>query len=103
MQEHMRLDSVVCLCDSPRLLRTLIPPSASGENATSIGAQAVVVTADALAQSSTDASASLVMSQLALSDRVLLNKSDLMTPDEVSISFDRLKVAMHVPPVADPS
>lgn len=29
-------------------------------------------------------SAGLVMSQLALSDRVLLNKSDLITPEEVS-------------------
>lgn len=83
----MRLDSVVCLCDSPRLLRTLIPSSVIGETADSIGAQAVAGTADALAPSATDASATLVMSQLALSDRVLLNKSDLITSSEVSVAF----------------
>lgn len=82
VQEHVRLDAVVCLCDSPRLLRTLVaspspppPPPACASTAP-------------VAASATDgAAATLVLSQLALSDRVLLNKSDLITADEVIIVF----------------
>lgn len=82
----MRLDAVVCLCDSPRLLRTLIPSSASGENATT-GESSSSSTSSEQVAGIEDASAVLVMSQLALSDRILLNKSDLVTSDEVSVSF----------------
>lgn len=92
VQEHVRLDAVVCLCDSPRLLRTLVappppPPPPLARASTSVVAS---TTDGASAEGSSAAgpaaaaAATLVMSQLALSDRVLLNKSDLITPAEVS-------------------
>lgn len=111
VQEHVRLDAVVCLCDSPRLLRTLVapppppPPPASapvvasaadgtgaegsalageGSGQTSGSSAAGPAAATAAAATAAAAAATLVMSQLALSDRVLLNKSDLITPAEVS-------------------
>lgn len=110
VQEHVRLDAVVCLCDSPRLMRTLLAPTpppppplaralapvaasttdgagaeggsealAEEEDEQKSGSSAAGPAAEAAA-----AAATLVMSQLALSDRVLLNKSDLITADEVS-------------------
>lgn len=95
----MRLDAVVCLCDSPRLLRALVtppPPSSAatigasnsadgdalGDLSATVG-QGGEVTTDDKSGGGGGAAASLVMSQLALSDRVLLNKSDLITPSEV--------------------
>lgn len=99
VQEHVRLDAVVCLCDSPRLLRTLVArghaltgaatdPTPSDRGSGSSGSRdgEVVATNDRKGErddSEGDSTATLVMSQLALSDRVLLNKSDLMTPSEV--------------------
>ena len=90
VQEHVRLDAVVCLCDSPRLLRTLLPPVAAAAAATSEqsamggGRGGKVDAADGSGGvSASDSKAELVMGQLALSDRVLLNKSDLLTPAEV--------------------
>lgn len=89
VQEHVRLDAVVCLCDSPRLLRTLLPPTAaaaSEQSAVGGGGGGKVDAADGSGGvSASDSRAELVMGQLALSDRVLLNKSDLLTPAEVWI------------------
>lgn len=45
------------------------------------------VVAEKAGKKTSDVSAALVMSQLALSDRVLLNKSDLITPEEVCVRF----------------
>lgn len=94
VQEHVRLDAVVCLCDSPRLLSILAaPPSAAlsargadeavGEGSSSHREEGKVGVAEEGGASTGGSSAPLVMSQLALSDRVLLNKSDLITPAEV--------------------
>lgn len=115
VQEHVRLDAVVCLCDSPRLLRTLLPPPPPTATATAATATAAVAGAGAAAaksegstveggggekvgaadgsgesESASDSKARLVMSQLALSDRVLLNKSDLLTPAEVCIQQNKM-------------
>lgn len=92
VQEHVRLDAVVCLCDSPRLLRTLLPPPAADAAAATSEGWAVegaggveVGAANGSGESASDSKAKLVMGQLALSDRVLLNKSDLLTPAKVWI------------------
>ncbi|CAM9600127.1 unnamed protein product [Scytosiphon promiscuus] len=117
VQEHVRLDAVVCLCDSPRLLRELVaPPPPPSPSAATIGAP-ISADGDAIEkassmvregdQGSSDgrpgeggggggggggaAAANLVMSQLALSDRVLLNKSDLITPAEGEALVDAVK------------
>lgn len=90
VQEHVRLDAVVCLCDSPRLLRTLVASTTSNA-----GAEGSAPAEEGSGQTSDSsgtgpaaaAAATLVMSQLALSDRVLLNKSDLITPAEVSSTY----------------
>lgn len=97
VQEHVRLDAVVCLCDSPRLLRTLVSqPESAGRDATEVDDEGAAtnigdekegtrVASNGYHAETVDATASLVASQLALSDRVLLNKSDLITSDEVRI------------------
>ena len=103
VQEHVRLDAVVCLCDSPRLLRTLVappsPPTPPSAPVVASAADGAGVEGSALAEEGSGqtgdsgaaaaAAAALVMSQLALSDRVLLNKSDLITPAEVSLWHPR--------------
>lgn len=110
VQEHVRLDAVVCLCDSPRLLRTLVessppppppPPLSAGApaslvasktNAAATGVESSALAGEGSEQTSESnstgptaaaAASTLVISQLALSDRVLLNKSDLITAAEV--------------------
>lgn len=78
VQEHVRLDAVVCLCDSPRLLPTLVlpppPPMPAAEEGDGQPSDS----------SAAGGAAALVMSQLALSDRILLNKSDMITTTDVS-------------------
>eukprot|EP00752_Nemacystus_decipiens_P007212 g6455.t1 len=108
VQEHVRLDAVVCLCDSPRLLRALVAPppppppvpahvvpSAAAGGADTKGSacaeEASEETSDLGAARPAAATATLVMSQLALSDRVLLNKSDLVTPAEGDALVDAVK------------
>lgn len=98
VQEHVRLDAVVCLCDSPRLLRMLVapPPTAVSAGDGDAGAKRSVLAVEGGEQAgndSSDAAATLVMSQLALSDRVLLNKSDLITPAEVRFFSPRVQAA----------
>ena len=89
----------MCLCDSPRLLRLLVPPTAGAGAAVTAdggddtaaaatveggdGEEKVGAAGGSGESASDDSKAKLVMSQLALSDRVLLNKSDLLTPAEV--------------------
>ena len=94
----MRLDAVVCLCDSPRLLRALVAPPPPPKNleskiegrAESSGDREVEISWRDTEEADIKSSTALVMSQLALSDRVLLNKADLITREEVSAppSFD---------------
>ncbi|CAM9831150.1 unnamed protein product, partial [Sphacelaria rigidula] len=81
------LDGVIIECSGLDELAPILQV----KTADSIGAQAVAGTADALAPSATDASATLVMSQLALSDRVLLNKSDLITSSEGNALVEAVK------------
>lgn len=92
VQEHVRLDAVVCLCDSPRLVRTLMappppPPTTTEDKGDAKSSTPVEESGEEGAtDSSAAAAATLVKSQLALSDRVLLNKSDLISPAQVSRS-----------------
>lgn len=111
VQEHVRLDAVVCLCDSPRLLRTLVglsptqsamglssqtapdtdEPKADERRDSAIGdgeegegdIEAMTGKLEESRKEISDPASALVLSQLALSDRVLLNKADLVTPEEV--------------------
>lgn len=120
VQEHVRLDAVVCLCDSPRLLRALVAPLPSPLSTATVGASnssdvdaaeegsATLVEGGEQTSDETStggggggsgggaAAASLVMSQLALSDRVLLNKSDLITPIEVRTALQYWRVSSEL-------
>ncbi|CAM9882120.1 unnamed protein product [Ascophyllum nodosum] len=90
VQEHVRLDAVVCLCDSPRLLRALVAPPPPPKNleskvegrAESSGDREMEISWRDTEEVDIKSSTALVMSQLALSDRVLLNKTDLITREE---------------------
>lgn len=91
VQEHVRLDAVVGLCDSPSLLRTLMPAVSEGGSVmpdrgySSAEAEEKEERAELRsAEERSDSTSTLVMSQLALSDRILLNKSDLLSDAEVS-------------------
>ncbi|CAB1117394.1 unnamed protein product [Ectocarpus sp. CCAP 1310/34] len=102
VQEHVRLDAVVCLCDSPRLVRTLmtpppppLPPTIAEGNSDAKSSTPVEEGGEeeeeAADSSAAAAAATLVKSQLALSDRVLLNKSDLISPAQGDALVDAVK------------
>ncbi|CAM9166451.1 unnamed protein product [Ectocarpus sp. 6 AP-2014] len=105
VQEHVRLDAVVCLCDSPRLVRTLMAPpppptttvtegNGDAKSSTPVeeGAEEEEEATDSsAAAAAAAAAATLVKSQLALSDRVLLNKSDLISPVQGDALVDAVK------------
>lgn len=57
-----------------------------GDCSAAKGDKKYVKSAKNVDEKTSDSSAALVMSQLALSDRVLLNKSDLISPEEVWFS-----------------
>lgn len=105
----MHLDAVVCLCDSQRLLRTFeapAPPPPPSGNVSGSGTESCTRGTEDLkddiglslgggeVKEDRSSSVGLVMSQLALSDRVLLNKSDLITPEEVSARDPFLSVVV---------
>ena len=92
----------MCLCDSPRLLRALLWPAAAAAAAAATvegrGGEEKSGAADGSGESaSDDSTAKLVMSQLALSDRVLLNKSDLLSPEEVRASTVVKRETLYLP------
>jgi G3E family GTPase len=72
VQRHMQLDAIVCVCDSPRLLRLLRPGHAED------GRKDVTALAEAK-------ELPVVQEQLALADLVLLNKLDGLAREDVEV------------------
>jgi G3E family GTPase len=81
VQGNLQLDAVLCVCDAVRLGAALAPSPAAAANADSTTASS-----DSSSTSSSTAAAQgrVILQQLALADKVLLNKTDLTTPEQLA-------------------
>ncbi|KAG5192439.1 CobW/HypB/UreG, nucleotide-binding domain-containing protein [Tribonema minus] len=90
VQGALQLDSVVCVCDAPRLAQQLLPPQQQrgDELSAEVGAAAAAAHA-------------ITAEQLALADTVLLNKADLVDPDTLAALRASLSASMAAAAVTE--
>jgi G3E family GTPase len=83
VQGNLQLDAVLCVCDAVRLGAALAPSAAAATDSTTVS----TVTSSTSSTSSTTAAAQgrVILQQLALADKVLLNKTDLVSAEQLAV------------------